>query len=114
MQLARDKIRWMALVALSELVDKAKDGPIAPTFTIRLTLAVLYAFSDGDRTLFDQFWKVMQDPYATQPNGHFRSYCRTSHLQATLRGIIEAVGLKDSVAFGIEIRKAWERKGGSD
>lgn len=106
MHLDRDRLVWIALVALVELIDQADAAPIKPNHAIRATLATLYAFSDGHRAHFDDFWKEMQEEHASQASEAISSYCRTSAMRRNLRAIIRAVGMPETAEFDIALGQA--------
>ena len=78
MQADRKKLILMALAALEELVDQAKDAPIQPSIAIRVVLAATFAHSDGRREPYDDFWKAMQISDDDQPTKSMAQYVRTS------------------------------------
>ena len=47
MRVARQRLIFLALCALDEIVDQAEDGPGPPTIALRFALAFLWACSDG-------------------------------------------------------------------
>ncbi|PAL20183.1 hypothetical protein [Sphingopyxis sp. GW247-27LB] len=105
-----DRILWLALVTLAELVERVNAAPARPHPAARLALAVCYAHSKGDREPFDHFWRMMQDPHASQSSEETARYCRTTYLMTALRGVLRAVGIEPTVQVEIALRDA-ARKG---
>lgn len=106
MRIERERLIWMALAALDEAIDAARERPLAPTFGIRIALATAFAFSDGRRDPYDHFWKMMQDPAAHQPSPVAASYYRTTHMRTNLRGIVRSLGLPETPETDSAIHRA--------
>ena len=100
---ATDRVLWLALVTLAELVEQVKDGPAQPTTAVRLALAVCHSRSNGDRAPFVQFWRMMQQSWEGQSGEDAARYCRTSYLMASLRGVLRAVGIEPTVDVEIAL-----------
>jgi hypothetical protein len=105
--IAAERLRFLALAALAELVEEVKSGPIEPSFAIRAILAVLYSYSDGDRAPFDEFWRNMQKSWSSQPSATQAQYCRQIYLRTSLRGIVRAVGAPETPEFAEQLEVAW-------
>lgn len=107
MRVARERLIFLALCALDEIVDQAGDGPVQPTIGLRFALAFLWACSDGsDRTCYDGFWRcVTPKKPGEQHRGHelYRDYAG-----AHLRGIAGTLGFD----FEIELRERINRARG--
>src|SRR5690606_16639054 len=84
MQIDRDRLILMALAALDDLIDQAKDRTIEPTLSVRVLLAATYALSDGRRDPYDDFWRQMQNPWSSQASAQMSSHCRTSYMRTNL------------------------------
>jgi len=93
MHIDRDRLIWLALAALEELVDEAEQAPIRPLLTARVTLATAYAFSDGKRRSYDDFWKMMQDPCSHQHHESAATYVRQTYMRTHLYGIHRGLGI---------------------
>lgn len=98
MRIGRDKLKWLALATLAEQVELAIAGPPPPSHGVKLALAVLFEFSKGDRGPFDSFWQQMRDTEERSASETIASYCRTSHLQTQLRGVMRAVDIEPVLA----------------
>ena len=109
MRVARDRLIFLALCALDEIVDQAEEGPIEPSFALRFILAFLYALSDGkERGCYDGFWRCVTpktlDPW-TQTHDAYHAYA-----QSHLRGIAKSLGID----FEHGMREPIDRARGKD
>src|SRR4051812_40155689 len=58
MRLARDRLIFLCLVALDDIMHGCATAPAAPSPQFRAILATLYALGDRhDRKVFDAFWQ---------------------------------------------------------
>lgn len=101
-----DRSLRLALITLAELVEQVKEGPAPPTTAVRLALAVCHQHSNGDIAPFVHFWRSMQDAHAAQGSETIASYCRTTYLMTSLRGVLRAVGLEPCVAVELPLHDA--------
>lgn len=98
MRIGRDKLVDLALKTLAEQVELASAAAPPPSHGVKLALAVLYEFSAGDREPFNDFWKQMRNDASVMGTPMIASYCRSTHLQTQLRGVMRAVGIEPTVA----------------
>jgi hypothetical protein len=98
MRIGRDRLKDLALRTLAEQVELAHAGVPPPSHGVKLALAVLYEFSAGDREPFDDFWRQMRSTEGHSFSETIASYCRSTHLQTQLRGVMRAVGIEPTVA----------------
>ncbi len=98
MRVDRDRILWLALATLAEQVELASAGPPPPSHGVRLALAVLFTMSKGDSGPFHDFWLQMRNDESRSGSPTTARYCRSTHLQTQLRGVMRAVGIEPSVA----------------
>jgi hypothetical protein len=61
---------------------------------LRALLAFLYVFSNGERSHFDGFWRMMVDPSPGGPNDTGRAYIRRTHAQSHYWGIVRCLGIE--------------------
>lgn len=106
MRIGRDRLQWLALATLAEQVELARDGAPAPSHGVRLALAVLFEFSDGERRPFDDFWRQMRRDEANSFSQAAASYSRSTYLQTQLRGVMRAVGVQPCVASELPLHEA--------
>lgn len=106
MRIERDKLIWHSLVTLAEQVELAHAGAPPPSHGVRLALAVLFSFGDGDRKPFDDFWRVMRDGQIRFHSDTSARYARVTFLQTQLRGVMRAVGVQPSVATELPLAQA--------
>lgn len=98
MRIDADQLKDLGLKTLAEQVELATAGAPPPSHGVRLALAVLYGFSNGDRAPFVDFWKQMRDDESVMSTPTIASYCRYTKLQTQLRGVMRAVGIEPTVA----------------
>lgn len=106
MRIARDKLIDLALKTLAEQVELASAAAPPPSHGVKLALAVLFEFSEGDREPFDNFWRQMRRTDGHSFSETIASYCRSTHLQTQLRGAMRAVGIEPTVATEQPLQRA--------
>lgn len=103
MRFSKEHLTFKALVGLDEAAESS--GPVPPSFALRFALAYLYATSDGERWLYDDFWRAA----TRQPGSDFMSaMCRRQTLTACLNGICRAAGSERTPDLMQQLRKARE------
>ena len=102
MQFDRQHLIVKAMRALMEVADSSGAGPIAPTLSVRFTLAFLYAVSDGNREPFDLFWREIRNPQDSAYSTPTANYLRATGSRTALNGIGRSVGYP-------ELPEAWTR-----
>lgn len=108
--MSRDRLVFMALVALDEVADRAGTRPIEAGFEVRLLLAFLYAAGNGERWLFDSFWRECRRADEPGWRADQSRYCRATALRSAWRGIARSVGAPETVEFDHKVRDAWRRR----
>lgn len=104
MRVGRERLIFLGLCALDEIVDQAKDGPVRPTFGLRFTLALLWALSDGkERASYDGIWRCVTPPQGPGPQQTQRA--RHDFADSHLRGIAKSLGID----FELEMRERINR-----
>lgn len=95
----------MGLVALDEAMARssAAKGPIETCISDRVVLATLYAIAGRDRASFYGFWQQLRRPVG--PHTGDDTY-RGNSLHAHFAGICRALGVKQTIAFGIALSEA--------
>jgi hypothetical protein len=103
MRVARDRLIFLALCALDEIVDQAKDEPVKPSFGLRFTLAFLHALGDGkERGCYDGFWRCVTPQ--KEPHREHRLYY--DYADGHLRGIAKSLGIDFEVQMRERINRA--------
>ena len=103
MRVARDRLIFLALCALDEIIDQAEHWPIKPTFALRFTLAFLHALSDGRaRSCYDGFWRCVTPQ--REPHREHRLYY--GYADSHLRGIAKSLGFDFEVDLRERINRA--------
>lgn len=98
MRIDRDMLIELSLKTLAEQVELASASAPPPSHGVRLALKVLHIFSAGDPEPFVDFWRQMRDEGGNMSTPTIASYCRSTHLQTQLRGVMRAVGIEPTVA----------------
>lgn len=106
MRIDRDRLIFYALATCAEQVELAHAAVPPPSHGVRLALAVLFEFSKGDRKPFDDFWRQMGRAEEHSWSDTIASYCRATHLQTQLRGVMRAVGIEPCFAAEQPLRQA--------
>lgn len=94
MRFDREHLIFKAICALDEIVDIAREEPVRGTLAVRFVLAYLYSQSEtNDRKAFDEFWKIIGDPYDSAFSEHDRRYIRTTYARGCLTKIARSCGV---------------------
>lgn len=102
MRLTREQLLFMALVAVDEAAEAARPAPIPRPFSLRLALALLYAFSDGNRAPFDAFWRACAEPDEVGQGVQRRAQALTW----SVNGIFRSLGRAQTITLTDDIRAA--------
>jgi len=62
LRIARDRLIFMGLAVLDQIADRCHREPHRRSVALRVTMAMLYAFSDGRRAPYDDFWRSCAEP----------------------------------------------------
>ena len=85
----REQLMWKALCAVDEAAEEADARPVVPTFALRFALAFLFTCGNGERWMYDSFWRDIQMP--TPIDG--KSSARGTMARSGLQGIMRSVGV---------------------
>lgn len=100
MAFTRPELIFKALVALDEVIDRAKDGPVDRDQSLRFCLAFLYACAGrSDRDPFDGFWRECVEPHEYAHADWEKSYMRTTKIRTQWNRIVRALGIHHTPAF---------------
>jgi hypothetical protein len=105
MRVARERLIFLALCALDEIVDQAEGGPVRPTIGLRFALAFLWACSDGTaRGCYDGFWRCVTPK---KPDEQYRSHSLYHQFAGDhLRGITKTLGFDFETKLRARINRA--------
>lgn len=99
----RTRLIYTALCVLDQTIDDCCPHPVKPNPGLRLALALLHFWGEGDRSPFDQFWRVV----TAAPNAITRTPdTRATYARTYLSAICRQVGMPLSVDMLIGLRKA--------
>lgn len=97
MRIGTDKLIEKALIALEEVGWQAERAPVAPSWSLRFTLAYLFAHGDGRRESFDEFWRIVTDIGALRQSSETgANIVRSNGANRELYGIYRSVGFDRS------------------
>jgi hypothetical protein len=102
---SRTELIFKALCVLDQAIDDCTPLPIKPNPGLRLALALLFVFGDGDRHCFDGFWKIV----VGAPDAITRAMkanARSTYARTYLTGICRSVGMPLSVDLMLSLRRA--------
>ena len=99
MRFERSKLVFMGLVALKEIEQHCIHQPWHRAFTLRVTLAMLYAFSNGDRTPFDKFWRSCAIPNGEGCDANRTRLERSNEVTIAYNGICRALGVAQTILY---------------
>jgi hypothetical protein len=95
LRIARDRLIFMGLAVLDQIAEECHREPHRRGIALRVTMAMLYAFSDGRRGPYDHFWRICATcNSARDPQGSalqrgravraaFHEICRTLNVRET-------------------------------
>ncbi|WP_299326403.1 hypothetical protein [Parasphingopyxis sp.] len=95
MGLSKQQLTFKALVALTEIVEQSRQKPVSPSAGLRFILAWLFTMSGvSDRSAYDEFWRVVQDPMENAYSDHHARYIRGTSAQTALNVIARNAGIE--------------------
>jgi len=101
----------MGLVALKEIEEHCLHQPWHRAFTLRMTLATLYAFSNGDRSSFDSFWRACALPNEPGVEAYRSCHARGMEVTIAFNGICRALGIAQTIDFCADLAVALRDEG---
>lgn len=98
----------MGLVALDEAAERARAarGPVETCLSDRVILAMLYAIAGRGRSSFYGFWRELRRPVREGPGSEHDGIQRSNDLHRHFYGILNALGIKWTIAFGSALDEA--------
>jgi hypothetical protein len=110
MRLARDRLIFLCLAALDDIMHGCATAPAVPSPQFRAVLATLYALGDGnDRGVFDAFWQSSRLAPSHTMTEHQANYRRMSELGRMWPAICRHVGMEPSTDFTLALAAARHR-----
>ena len=111
MRLTRDRLIFLGLVALDEVMRGCGTAPAKPSPALRVVLAMLYELSDGrDRRAFDYCWKTCQLAPSATLTEHQANHLRMTELHKVWNRICQLLGVEQTTEFGLRIAAARQPK----
>ncbi|MBN8829176.1 MAG: hypothetical protein J0G94_00780, partial [Sphingomonadales bacterium] len=81
-------------LVIDEACHQCAKGAVKPSFSIRLALASLYALGDGDKSMFEDFWKEMQREEYPHASPTHVVYRRVTYTRTHYNRIARSVGVE--------------------
>lgn len=79
------RLKFLALVAIKEVVNQRYLGPVDQSAALRLVLAYLHSVSHTERRIFDEFWKLCL-PTNSRDDGYIGGTYMSGCWEAMARG----------------------------
>lgn len=100
MRIPRDRLIFLGLVALDEVMRGCRTAPAKPTPALRVVLATLYELSDGrERWAFDEWWRVCQLAPSETLTEYKANYQRQSQLNSLWSRICRLLDVEATPEF---------------
>lgn len=110
MRLARDRVVFLCLAALDDIMRGCATAPAVPSLQFRAVLAMLYALGDRpERTIFTAFWQSSQLAPSHTLTEHQANHRRMSELARMWPTICRHVGIEPTTDFVLAIAAACGR-----
>ena len=104
MRLARDRLIFLCLAALDDVVQRCATAPVAPTPQFRAVLATLYALGDRpERAAFDAVWRSSQLAPSHTLTEHQANHRRMTDLARLWPQICHQVGVEPSTELTLAL-----------
>ena len=110
MRLARDRLIFLCLVALDDVMRGCATAPAAPSPQFRAVLATLFALGEhGERGVFAAFWQSSQLAPSHALTEHQANHRRMSELGRMWPQICRHVGVEPTTDFTLALAAARHR-----
>lgn len=110
MRLARDRLIFLCLAALDDIMCGCATAPASPSPQFRAVLATLFALGEhGERGVFDAFWQSSQLAPSPTMTEHQANYRRMSELGRMWPQICRHVGVEPTTDFALALAAARHR-----
>lgn len=97
MQIPRDRLVFLGLTALDDIIRACRTAPAKPSPAFRVVLATLYQLSDGrDRRVFVECWRVSQLAPGNTLTEHVANHRRTIELRKCWDRICTTLGVEQT------------------
>jgi hypothetical protein len=107
MRIPRDRLIFLGLIALDEVMRGCATAPAKPSPALRVVLAMLYELSDGrDRRAFDICWKECQIAPSETLTEHQANHLRMTELHKCWNRICQSLGVEQTTEFALRIAAA--------
>ncbi|MGN6820425.1 MAG: hypothetical protein ACTHJR_17310 [Sphingomonas sp.] len=104
MRLARDRLVFLCLAALDDILRQCATAPAAPSPQFRAVLATLYALGDlHERTVFDAIWQSSQLAPSPTLTEHQANHRRMSELARMWPMVCRQVGVEPTTELALAL-----------
>ena len=83
---------------LDEAIEQSRHQPVPASPGVKLSLAYLFALSDGERRSFDGFLEFIASPARSEEPSWSAAYRRSTYAWGVFEGIVRSIGFFPSVA----------------
>lgn len=105
LRIGRGRLIFMGLAVLDQIAEQCHREPHRRGVALRVTMAMLYAFSDGRRAPYDQFWRMCAEcNQARDPQGS--ALRRGRAVREAFHGICRTLNVPETGALRTDLRRA--------
>jgi hypothetical protein len=105
LRIARGRLIFMGLVVLDQIADEGHREAHRRGVALRVTMAMLFAFSDGRREPYERFWRTCAEP--NQPRDpHGSALLRGRALQEAFHDICRTLSVPETGQLRADLRSA--------
>ena len=111
MRIPRDRLIFLGLVALDEVMRGCRTAPAAPSPALRVVLAMLYDLSDGrGRQVFEECWRVCQLAPGETLTEHQANHRRSTEMRKIWNMICQSLGVEQTTELAHRLAAARPRE----
>ena len=105
LRISRGQLIFMGLAVLDQIAEQCHRDPHRRSTALRVTMGMLYAFSDGRRAPYDQFWRMCAEcNQARDPQGSALRRGRAVH--EAFHGICRTLNVRETGMLRTHLRQA--------
>lgn len=105
LRIARGRLIFMGLALLDQIAEDCHREPHRRGIGLRVTMAMLYAFSDGRRAPYDQFWRMCAECNQTR-DPHGSALRRGRAVREAFHGICRTLDVPETGMLRTQLRQA--------
>ena len=107
MGLGRDDLLYLALLALDDVAEAARAGPVPRSIALRFLLAFVHQASGADpdrKWVFDSFWREGTSLGDRSGSAYLRRVARLTAIDSAMNGICHACGWQLTPELELQLR----------